>query len=66
MKTIMGIPTALGCDRPRVIESAGVRHVISAAVDPAGEPRIGIERTSVGDRGGTSVTVTLPPVERCP
>ena len=66
MKTIMGIPTALGCARPRVIESAGVRHVISAAVDPAGEPRIGIERTSVGDRGGTSVTVTLPPSSTAP
>src|SRR5262249_16606583 len=34
LKTVIGIPHALGSRRPVVIEARGVRHTISASVDP--------------------------------
>ncbi len=36
LKTVIGIPHALGCKEPVVIEGRGVRHSIHGWVDPAG------------------------------
>ena len=36
LKTILGIPQALGGQEPVIIESQGVRHTIKARIDPAG------------------------------
>ena len=60
LKTIVGLPFALGSDAPIIIESLGVRHEIRIglnffdAVEPHHEQR---ERPT---RAGTSVTVTIP------
>jgi hypothetical protein len=62
MKTIIGIPTALGTSVPRVIESSGFRHAISAEIDPAGEVRIVLDRSVIDYTVGSSVTVTMPPL----
>jgi DNA topoisomerase VI subunit B len=59
LKTIIGIPTALGGTRPVVIEACGLRHAITAAIDPAGELRIGHEQAGIPARPGTSITVAL-------
>jgi hypothetical protein len=59
LKTIIGIPTALGGTRPVVIESCGLRHEITAGIDPAGELRIDHQRIAIAERPGTSVTVWL-------
>src|SRR5215216_4275680 len=40
LKTIVGIPHALGCLEPTIIEARGIRHWITARVNPAGELRI--------------------------
>ena len=59
LKTLLGIPYALGVDEPVVIESAGVRHElrVTRTVRRCGRhPRDHRQRP----RGGTSVTVPLP------
>ena len=40
MKTVLGIPWALGIRAPVVIEAQGARHTITVAVDPAGEVHV--------------------------
>jgi hypothetical protein len=60
LKTIIGLPTALGTDAPIVIEAGGVRHEVRAWVDPAGEVHVDhgvIERPTPS---GTRVALTLP------
>jgi hypothetical protein len=59
LKTIVGIPHALGSPEPVIIEGGGYRHEIRAWIDPAGELRIEPERTP-SEASGTSVSLTLP------
>lgn len=59
LKTILGIPFALGSDHPVIIETAGRRHAIRLMLDPANHVRI--EHTiEHADTTGTSITVVLP------
>jgi DNA topoisomerase VI subunit B len=60
LKTVLGIPVALGCRKPVVIEAQGVRHVVRTWVDPAGEVRVAHRRREVPARSGTMVIVPLP------
>lgn len=60
LKTIIGIPTALGSQAPVVIESRGTRHSITAGVDPAGELRIDHEQSESPVTQGASIAVTVP------
>jgi len=59
LKTILGIPQALGSQEPVIIESQGVRHTIKARIDPAGNLQIDHQQ-DVFDCQGTRVAVTLP------
>ena len=40
LKTVIGIPHALGATEPMRVAACGVRHTIRAAIDPAGELRL--------------------------
>ncbi|MBA2442525.1 MAG: hypothetical protein H0V53_08990 [Rubrobacter sp.] len=60
LKTVVGIPHALGSREPVVVEARGVRHVIHPHIDPAGELRIGHDEEPAGGAGGTRVSVALP------
>lgn len=59
LKTILGIPSALGSQEPVIIESQGVRHTIRAGTDPAGTLQID-HHQDVFDCQGTRVVVSLP------
>jgi hypothetical protein len=59
-KTIVGIPPALGCPAPIVIEAHATRHVVRAWIDPAGEVRVEHPKEAIPARTGTRVTVPLP------
>ena len=61
LKTIIGIPTALGSHDPVVIDSLGIRHTIRASIDPAGEVHIDHEQAEANATPGTTITVTVPP-----
>ncbi len=60
LKTVLGMPCALGVRAPVVIEARGMRHEILAWVDPAGELRIHYRDTAVSQTAGTRLQVTLP------
>ena len=60
LKTVVGIPHALGSSEPVAIEARGVRHVIKPMVDPAGNVRVAHEMQNSEGSAGTRVTVTLP------
>lgn len=60
LKTVIGIPHALGSDKPVVIEARGVRHRIHAWIDPAGELRIDHDEEPCRRRRGTAVEVSIP------
>ncbi len=59
LKTIIGIPHALGGTRPVVIEALGVRHEITAGIDPAGQLRIDHTQAETSRLAGTAVTAAL-------
>ncbi len=59
LKTLLGMPFALGVDQPVVVEAHGIRHIIKAWTDPAGELRIKHEEAS-GRSQGTLVGLALP------
>ena len=59
LKTVLGIPYALGIREPVVIEARGVRHSITVNVDPAGAVHVHPEVASVSHRPGTRVHVPL-------
>jgi hypothetical protein len=65
LKTVIGIPYALGCAKPVVVEARGVRHIIKAAIDPAGELRLMREVEEADRSTGTKVTVPLPHERIC-
>lgn len=60
MRTLIGIPYASGSREPVVIESCGFRHVITARVDPDGEPRIEHDTEESVVDTGTRVEVPVP------
>ncbi len=60
LKTVIGIPHALGSREPVVVEARGVRHEIKPRVLPGGDVRMDHDETAVPSGIGTSVTVTLP------
>jgi len=57
LKTVFGIPYALGSLEPVVVEAQGTRHEARVWKDPAGQLRIQCDDTDLGERrNGTSVT----------
>jgi DNA topoisomerase VI subunit B len=60
LKTVVGIPTALGGTHPITVESRGVRHAIRPKLDAAGYVDVGHTVDEVAPTDGTTVTVTLP------
>jgi DNA topoisomerase VI subunit B len=64
LKTIVGIPYALGSREPVVVVARGVRHTIRPWVDPAGEVRISHTETPVEDVAGTRVSLQIPEDEQ--
>jgi DNA topoisomerase VI subunit B len=60
LKTVIGIPYALGSYKPIVIEAKGVKQIINPRVDPGGRVRL-LKKVEGSDRQeGTKVTVALP------
>jgi hypothetical protein len=62
LKTIIGIPYALGSFEPVTIEAQGIVHKIRAWATPAGDVRRDYEQERVGPTVGTKVSVTVPRV----
>jgi hypothetical protein len=60
LKTVLGLPCALGLRAPVLIEARGVEHQILAWVDPAGELRLRHDEEEIPVRPGTRITLTLP------
>jgi len=60
LKTVFGMPFALGVSVPVVLESHGVRHQIGLAIDPAGELQRDYTTSAVLEQPGTRVTITVP------
>jgi hypothetical protein len=60
LKTIIGIRYALGIAEPVVIEARGVRHVIAAGLDAAGNADVVHVMEDSARTEGTSVSVPLP------
>lgn len=63
LKTIIGIPYALGSHEPTVIEARGIRHTIRPWVDPAGQVRISHTEDDASG-AGTRVSLALPEEEQ--
>jgi hypothetical protein len=60
LKTVLGIPWALGVRAPVVIEARGWRHGITVSVDPAGNVHVDHAETAIARQPGTRLTVTVP------
>jgi DNA topoisomerase VI subunit B len=60
LKTVFGIPHALGGREPIIIEALGVRHAIRAWLDPADQLRIEHQKNKSSRKSGTLVSVTIP------
>src|SRR5215213_6159936 len=60
LKTVFGIPPALGSLEPVVIEARGVMHEVRVWKDPAGELLVQCDDTDTPARPGTSITVSVP------
>lgn len=64
LKTVLGIPYALGARAPIYVESRGVRHRIEAGLNPAGQARVERDARQVPEKPGALFAVPLP-VARC-
>src|ERR1043166_1929842 len=60
LKTVLGIPFALGSPEPVLIEARGIRHTIASRIIPSGEPLISTSLEQCGRQVGTSIHVSLP------
>ncbi len=60
LKTVFGIPYALGSLEPVVVEANALRHEIRVWKDPAGELRVQLDDTDIERRAGTKVSVSVP------
>jgi DNA topoisomerase VI subunit B len=59
LKTVLGIPWALGVRAPVVIEAQGLRHTITVSVDPAGNVHVQHDETAIAAQPGTRITLTV-------
>ncbi|ACA58973.1 hypothetical protein [Candidatus Desulforudis audaxviator] len=59
LKTVLGIPYALGSNAPVLIEGQGIRHVIRAWADPAGNVRVDHREEQSDVARGTRFTVRV-------
>jgi DNA topoisomerase VI subunit B len=59
LKTVIGIPYALGSREPLIVKAQGVRHSIAPWVDPAGAVHF-VYSSTQEDTEGTTVTVKMP------
>ena len=60
LKTLLGIPYALGITKPVVIESAGIHHELLVSIERTGDVAVVHDTTECSRTVGTSVTVPLP------
>jgi hypothetical protein len=60
LKTVIGIPRALGCDEPVVLEALGARNIIKSVVDPTGRVKLSHVVDDSDIHTGTKVTGSLP------
>jgi DNA topoisomerase VI subunit B len=63
LKTVFGIPYALGSLEPAIVDARGTRHEVRVWKDPAGELRVQCDDTDLDEtsrRDGTAVAVHLP------
>lgn len=60
LKTILGIPQALGIEESVIIEAQGIRHAIRAWIDLAGDLQINHSTENRPTRAGTTISLTLP------
>ena len=60
LKTVLGLPYALGGTQPVVISSRGIEHTIYASPDPLGEVKVKHAKKAVHEATGTTVALTLP------
>jgi DNA topoisomerase VI subunit B len=60
LKTILGIPYALGVHGPVVIRACGVKHTIRCRIDPAGEVHVERQMSEIETRPGTTIALALP------
>ncbi len=60
LKTVIGMPHALGSEEPVIIEAQNTRHVIHAWTDPAGELRIDYSIEPSPLDGSSKIALTLP------
>ncbi len=61
LKTVFGIPHALGSLEPVVVESNGMRHEARVWKDQAGELRVQCDDTGLSEpRSGTAITAHVP------
>jgi Histidine kinase-, DNA gyrase B-, and HSP90-like ATPase len=64
LKTVLGMPCALGLREPVLIEAQGVRHRIVAWVDPAGELHLEYDQEPIPARPGTGVKLLMTAEEQ--
>jgi len=65
LKTVLGMPHALGSREPRVVVAQGIRHSITSEVDPAGGVRISHDQDEADREPGTTWMVAFPADARC-
>src|SRR3712207_5489595 len=59
LKTVIGIPYALGSREPLIVAARGVRHSIAPWVDPAGVVHLDYANTPAVTEG-TTISLTMP------
>lgn len=60
LKTVLGIPYALGSDAPILIEGQGIKHTIHIGINPAGKVWIEHNKDPIKTHTGTKIEATLP------
>ncbi len=60
LKTILGIPFAMGGAEPVLIEACGIQHSVRCWTDPAGELRIDHQTARIAETEGTRVSLAIP------
>src|SRR5215212_5665435 len=60
LKTVFGIPPALGSLEPVVVEARGLRHEVRLWTDPAGELRVQCDEAPGSRDVGTRVALSIP------
>lgn len=63
LKTVIGMPHALGAREPRIVTAQGIKHIITTEVSPTGGVDIRHNKESVADETGTRWEVPFPAYE---